>query len=187
MRKMLDMNGFMKCVLYLAATGFALFLVGRIVPKSCFQADRFPFRLFRFEKEGRIYDALHIKKWKEGFPDMSVIFPTLIPSKRLPPILESAQIVSMIQETCIAEWVHDLLCIAGFGCVFLWKGIGGWLVSLLYAVGNLPYIIIQRYNRPKFIRLLKKLQVKEAGRINKEQENTREKGTYIELQYGARP
>lgn len=118
---------------------------------------------------------------------MSVIFPTLIPSKRLPPILESAQIVSMIQETCIAEWVHDLLCIAGFGCVFLWKGIGGWLVSLLYAVGNLPYIIIQRYNRPKFIRLLKKLQVKEAGRINKEQENTREKGTYIELQYGARP
>lgn len=181
------MTGFLKCILFLAATGFGLFLVGRVVPKDRFQADRFPFRLFPFEQDGRIYDALHIKKWKEGFPDMSVILPALIPSKRLPKVLTAAQITSMIQETCIAEWTHDLLCLAGFGCVFLWKGIGGWLVSLLYAAGNLPYIIIQRYNRPKFVRLLKRLQAKEAGRTNRKQENIREKGTSIELQYGARP
>ena len=93
----------------------------------------------------------------------------------------------MIQETCIAEWIHELLILIGFGCVFLWKGIGGWIVSLLYALGNLPYIIIQRYNRPKFIGLLKRLQAKEARRTNKKQEKTRGKGTYIELQYGARP
>lgn len=181
------MNKFLNCVLYLAATGFAFFLVGRIVPKSHFQADRFPFRSFRFEKEGRIYDAFHIKKWKEDFPDMSVILPALIPSKRLPKVITSEQIVSMIQETCIAEWIHDLLCLAGFGCVFLWRGLGGWLMSVLYAIGDLPYIFIQRYNRPKFIRLLKMLQAKEARYANKRQENTREKGTYIELQYGPRP
>lgn len=180
------MNGFLKCVLYLAATGFALFLVGRIVPKNHFQAERFPFRLFRFENEGRIYDALRIRKWKDRFPDMSVLLPALMPSKKLPKILTSAQIVSMIQETCIAERIHELLCIAGFGCVFLWKGFGGWLVSLLYAVGNLPYIIIQRYNRPKFIRLLKKLQVKEAESTSRKQENTHEKDTDTKLQYGAR-
>ena len=60
-------------------------------------------------------------------------------------------------------------------------------MSVLYALGNLPYIIIQRYNRPKFVRLLKRLQAKEARCTNKKQENTREKGTYTELQYGTRP
>ena len=116
MEKNLEMSEFLNCVLYLAVTGFAFFLVGRIVPKNHFQADRFPFRSFRFEKEGRIYDALHIKKWKEGVPDMSVILPALIPSKRLPKVLTSAQLVSMIQETCVAEWTHDLLCLTGFVC-----------------------------------------------------------------------
>lgn len=179
------MNGFLKCVLYLATIGFTFFLIGRVLPKRIFEYNALPFRLFRFEKNGRIYDALHIRKWKEGFPDMSVIFPAIIPSKRLPKVLSTAQIESMIQETCVAEWIHKLLCLFGFGCVFLWKGIGGWLVSLLYALGNLPYIIIQRYNRPKFVRLLKKLQAKEARRTNRKQDNIRGKGTYIELQYGA--
>lgn len=181
------MNGFLKCVLYLAAIGIALFLIGRVLPKTIFECDALPFCLFRFEKNGSIYDALHIRKWKDGFPDMSVIFPTMMPSKKLPKILSAAQLESMIQETCLAEWVHEILCLFGFGCVFLWEGIGGWLVSLLYALGNLPYIIIQRYNRPKFVRLLKKLQAKGAKGTNRKQENIRGKGTYIELQYGARP
>lgn len=181
------MNGFLKCALYLAAIGVALFLIGRVLPKKLFDYDIPPFRIFRFERDDRIYEALHIRKWKEGFPDMSVILPSMIPSKKLPKVLLPAQVDSMIRETCVAEWIHELLCLFGFGCVFLWKGLGGWLMSLLYALGNLPYIFIQRYNRPKFVRLLKKLQAKEARRTNKKQENTREKGTYIELQYGARP
>ena len=181
------MREFLKCVLYLAAIGVALFLFGRVLPKKIFEHNSFPFRLFRFEKGGRIYDALHIRKWKDGFPDMSVLFPALIPSKKLPKVLTTSQIESMLQETCVAEWTHELLCLFGFGCVFLWDGIGGWLVSALYALGNLPYIIIQRYNRPKFVRLLKKLQTKETKCTNKKQENTRGKGTYTELQYGAGP
>lgn len=182
-----DMREFLKCVLYLAAIGFAFFLFGRILPKKMFEHDALPFQLFRFEKGGRIYDALHIRKWKDGFPDMSVLLPALIPSKKLPKVLTTAQIESMIQETCVAEWIHELLCLFGFGCVFLWEGVGGWLVSALYVLGNLPYIIIQRYNRPKFVRLLKKLQAKEAGCENRKQDHIRGKGTYTELQYGARP
>lgn len=173
-----DMRDFLKCTLYLAAIGVALFLFGRILPKKIFKHDSILFCSFRFEKGGHIYDALHIRKWKDGFPDMSVLLPALIPSKKLPKVLTTAQIESMIQETCVAEWIHELLCLFGFGCVFLWKGIGGWLVSTLYALGNLPYIIIQRYNRPKFVRLLKKLQAKEARRTNRKQDNIRGKGTY---------
>ena len=182
-----DMSGLLKCLLYLAAIGFSLFLAGRMMPKEIFEHDALPFQFCRFEKRGRIYDALHIRKWKDSLPDMSILFPSLIPPKKLPKILTIAQIESMIQETCVAEWIHELLCSFGFVCIFLWKGFGGWLVSALYALGNIPYVIIQRYNRSKLVRLLKKLQAKEATRTNRKQEKIREKGTYIELQYGARP
>lgn len=149
------------CLLYLAGIGIFFFLLGRILPKKWFHGDQFPFRLFRFEKEGRVYLALGVRKWKDGFPDMSVVLPFLMPSKKLPEKLAAEQIKLMIQETCVAEWIHGLLCVMGFGCVFLWRKTGGWVLSVLYTLGNLPYIIIQRYNRPKLMRLLRKLEAKE--------------------------
>lgn len=157
------MREILYCALYLSAIGVAFFLFGRILPKEIFAYDRFPFHLSRFERDGHIYDALQIRRWKDGFPDMSVLIPSLIPSKKLPPIFTAAQIESMIRETCVAEWIHELLCLFGFGCVFLWKGIGGWLVSVLYALGNLPYILIQRYNRPRLVNLLRKTRERECS------------------------
>lgn len=155
------MNELLKCLIYLVAVSIALFLLGRVLPKRWFHGERFPFRTFRFEKEGRIYHALGVRKWKDGFPDMSVILPFLMPSKKLPKNLTAAHVELMIQETCVAEWVHGLLCLLGFGCVFFWNTVGGWLLAALYALSNIPYIIIQRYNRPKLMRLLRRLVAKE--------------------------
>lgn len=155
------MSGFLKCLIFLAVLSTTLFLLGRVLPKKWFHGERCPFRPFRFEKEGRIYHALGIRKWKDGFPDMSVLLPFLMPSKKLPKKLTAAHIELMIQETCVAEWAHGLLCLLGFGCVFLWNTVGGWILAVLYALGNIPYIIIQRYNRPKLTRLLRRLTAKE--------------------------
>lgn len=140
--------------------GGVFFLIGCILPRKWFCFYRFPYRLFDFEKEGRIYVAFGVRKWKDMVPDMSAILPGIIPSKKMPVIVTPTQVELLIRETCVAEWIHELLCFMGFGCVFLWKGIGGFTVSLLYVLGNIPYIIIQRYNRPKLIRLLQKLEKK---------------------------
>lgn len=155
------MIDFLKCICYLSALGLMMFLLGRILPKSWFCGERFPFRPFRFEKEGRIYRAVSVEKWKEAVPDMSVILPSLMPSKRLPKKLTTQHIKRMIQETCVTEWTHVLLCLLGFGCVFLWRKAGGCLLSTLYMLGNLPYIIIQRYNCPKLIGILRRLENRE--------------------------
>lgn len=180
------MKTFLICVLYLAVIGIIAFLIGRLMPKTWFPLNAFPYSAFPCEKDGSIYLALGVRKWKDFFPDMSAILPGMIPSKRLPKARTASQIEVMIRETCVAECVHGLLCLIGFGCVFLWKGIGGWAISILYALGNLPYIIIQRYNRPKFMRLWKRLRAKESGYTGKEQERIHEKGRYTQLQYGAR-
>ena len=156
------MKHFLKCLSYLAGISLVFFFFGRILPQKWFHGDSVPFRPFPFEKDGAIYHIFGVRKRKDGFPDMSVAFPSLMPPKKLLKVPTASQIAWMIQETCIAELVHSLLCVLGFGCIFLWRGMGGWILSLLYAFGNLPYIIIQRYNRPKYLRLLKRLKEKDA-------------------------
>ncbi len=150
------MKPILQCTIYLAICGIGSFFLGRILPKTWFHFNHFPYRSFPFEQEGRIYHRIGVRKWKDAMPDMSRIAPALIPSKRIPPRADRQAIEEMLQETCVAEWTHALLILLGFGCVFLWEGSGGWILSTVYGIGNLPYIIIQRHNRPKLVRILKK-------------------------------
>lgn len=155
------MSGFFRCFIYLIFTGLGAFFLGRILPKTWFRFDRFPYRAFAFEQDGKIYNALHISTWKEKLPDMSRIFPTLIPSKRLPKKMSAKQINDMLCEACVAEFIHTLLCISGIACIWLWKGAGGWILYILYVLGNIPFNLIQRYNRPKLARILNRLYARE--------------------------
>lgn len=180
------MKGFLNAVTYLALIGVLLFLAGRAVPKSWFPYSRFPFRPWGFERGGAVYQNIGIRKWKSTFPDMSVLLPKWLPSKRMPPAADAAHLELMVQETCIAESVHMLLAVLGFGCVFLWPCAGGWGMAVLYALGNLPYICIQRYNRPKLAVLLRKMREKDRIAARGETERLYEKGYHFKLQHGTR-
>lgn len=148
--------GFWKCACYIALTGVVSFFLGRVMPKKWFAEDRFPYKEYRFEKGGRIYEKLEIHKWQNRVPDMSKILPFLMPPKKLTGDYEE-RLPRMIQETCVAEFIHGLLCFSGLGCLFLWPGAGGVVVSLLNVfLFNLPFVLIQRYNRPRLIRLMHK-------------------------------
>lgn len=159
---------FWKCMVYLALVSFACFLVGRLLPAEWFRADCFPFRTFLFEKEGRIYGKLHIRRWQNRLPDMSRILPGSMPPKRLESDYRE-KLPELIRETCVAELIHGILCILGLWCIKKWKGIGGWILAGLNLLGNAAYILIQRYNRPRLVRLLEKctvaqVRLKECGK-----------------------
>ena len=144
-----------RCAIYLAAIGAVCFYIGRLLPANWFQSDRFPFRCFAIERGGRIYEKLGIRRWKDRVPDMSKILPKVMLPKRLSWGDQPEQVALLIQETCIAEVVHLILFVLGFGCVLLWDGLGGWVVSVVYnLLGNVPFILIQRYNRPRLQRLM---------------------------------
>lgn len=144
--------GFLKCACYLAFTGALAFLAGRIVPKGWFRGDRFPYRCYPFEAEGRIYNKLKIHAWQNKVPDMSRILPCCIPPKNLSGNYKE-RLPRMIQETCVAELTHALLCLTGLYCLRLWPGAGGAVIALLNVFVNLPFILIQRYNRPRLMKL----------------------------------
>lgn len=152
---------FLYCFIYLLSIGIVGFIIGRVLSVCKFHPDTFPYKLYRFEKDGTVYDKIKIHKWQNKVIDMSRIFTKLMPTKKLDKKVHS-KLPVLIQETCIAEMTHHMLSIAGLYCLSIWKGIGGIIVTLIYiTLGNLPYILIQRYNRPRFIKLLERYEARE--------------------------
>lgn len=49
----------------------------------------------------------------------------------------------------------------GVGIYFIWKNSIGVILTIIFALGNLPFIMIQRYNRPNLVRLEKRLLLRE--------------------------
>lgn len=144
---------FIRCAKYFTLTGIIGFFAGRIIPKNWLSPERGLFRCFSFEKGGRIYEKLSIRSWQNKVPDMSRILPFMMPAKKLGSDYAS-RLSDMIYETCIAEIVHLLLCFSGLYCLKLWPGTAGIIVTIIYILFlNLPYILIQRYNRPRLIYL----------------------------------
>lgn len=151
--------------MYLALLGLTSQLIGMCLPRGWFKHGSFPYRSFGWEKGGKVYDKLKIKKWKTKVPDASRIVKSMMPKQiQTRPALEQTE--RMIAETCVAESVHFALMIFGFGCVFVWHGVGGVTVSVLYALGNVPFILIQRYNRPRQAALAENLRIKETMKAN---------------------
>lgn len=156
----------LKCAVYFAITGLLLFFAGRLIPPQRMEWYRFPYKLYAAEKEGTIYKKIGIHHWQNKVPDMSKIFTKLMPPKRMVDTSKES-LLRMIQETCVAELTHILLCITGLYCIKLWPGAGGITLALLNIVlFNLPFILIQRYNRPRLVQLYKRQIEKEAQEIS---------------------
>lgn len=146
------MHGFWRAALYLAALGILAHPLGQALPRSRFDPQRFPWRCRPWEKNGRIYERLGIRRWKNKLPDMSRLLPDMVKKR-----LGQADTLRLIQETCTAECVHWWLLLLSAGILLLWRSPWCWALWLLYnLLGNLPYIIIQRYNRPRLLRLAEK-------------------------------
>ena len=144
----------LRCEEYLALMGAAGFVLGRILPKSWFDSQAFPYAPFSFEQGGKLYEKLRIKKWQNRLPDMSKILPFLMPPKRMTAKMDTDTLERMLQETCVAEFIHWLLFVGGFGLCRILPHPWGLAAALAYnLLGNAPYILIQRYNRPRLRRL----------------------------------
>lgn len=146
---------FFNCVIYLSLTSFLGFIVGRFLARYPLNADAFPYRSFKFEKDGLIYEKIKIKSWQSKVPDMSRIVPSLVPSKNMEGHLDAKKLEIMLRETCVAELTHYLLCLSGmYGCFHFLHGKAASIVYLLYLLMNVPCMVIQRYNRPRLKRVL---------------------------------
>ncbi len=149
--------------LYLCGISLVAFPIGRMLPKSWMRYDAFPFRAFSWENDGKCYHAIGIRRWMNQVPDMSRVMTKWMRRKELQKGCTEEDLRWLLEETCVAEAVHFLLCVAGMHCMELWPGLGGVVFWVLYVVVfNLPFICIQRYNRPRLARVYERTRQDDA-------------------------
>ena len=143
--------------IYGAICSLTVLIVGLTLPRKWFNPDGKLFAERKWEDGGRIYNKLHINKWKSKLPDMSKYIKSMI-AKRLHGSESADDIRRLISETCVAEAAHIVLMALSLGMIAVWQDTGGIICCVCYAAGNVPYIIIQRYNRPRLVRMMKRLE-----------------------------
>lgn len=122
-----------------------------------FDPDRWYYRSHPWEKNGEIYQKLfRVKDWKRYIPSGAAVYKGAYEIKHLgETTIENLRL--WIKESCRSEFCHIMMILPGFS-FFLWNDIatGWWMVAYAFA-NNLVPIIMQRYNRPRVQKLLKKM------------------------------
>ncbi len=111
--------------------------------------DKWWFRERRFEP--KLYNFLRVKKWKKHLP-------TYNPEHY---DIRDRSLEEIIQTTCQSEIVHEINMILSFVPVIftIWFGsLAAFLItsSIAFCFDGI-FVIMQRYNRPRLKRLLKRL------------------------------
>ncbi len=148
------------CLLYIPAMGILAHMVGEALPRRWFNPEAWPFAPFKFERNGRIYDKIGVRFWKDKLPDMSKAMPDMT-RKSVSMSGGSAQAENVARETCVAETVHWVLMLLSWIIYRIYACTLGAVIAIVYALSHIPFIIIQRYNRPTLTLLAKRLKQRE--------------------------
>ena len=147
-------------IFYIAALGILSHCIGKALPRRWFDPDRGIYAPRKWEEGGRIYRKLKVQRWKDFMPDMSKIMPDMV-RKGVSLTDGSAAVARVATETCVAEAVHWVLLLLSGGIYLIYPTGLGMAITIIYALSHLPFIIIQRYNRPTLSLLAKKLKQRE--------------------------
>lgn len=144
-----------------ALTGYA----AHRLPRRWLTQDRGVLCLRAWERRGRPYERLlHISRWKDRVPEAGALFAGGL-SKRHLPVRSRGALVQFAEETRRAEIAH-WTCLLAVPLAALWNPpIGIVLMATYGMVANVPFIVIQRYNRARIGHLLD-LRGRRRGNLN---------------------
>ncbi|MGD6793383.1 hypothetical protein [Metabacillus indicus] len=111
------------------------------------------------EKSGRLYERLMIKRWKDRMPEAGGLFPGGVSKKHLHAVKDMERFVLETKRGELSHWIQ----LIAFLLFFIWNTPAAVLINGLYAACfNLPFIMIQRYNRIRLNRALSKRKTKKS-------------------------
>lgn len=143
------------------AFNFGVAFLVRCLPKRLFSFDRAFYREHRFEKH--LYRFLRVNRWKGHLPEAGGL--AGFSKRSLANTLTLQYVERFLMETCIAEVGHLAIGILGYCSVgFAWLLPDPYPYIPLFVVlatldlfVQLLFVIIQRYNRPRLVRLRDRL------------------------------
>lgn len=115
---------------------------------NCMDYNRKWFQPHPFEE--RLYKKLKVKQWKNRMP-------TYDPGSFS---LKDSSLTEIAQAACQSEIDHEINAAISFLPLFLVPMLGSFwaffLTSLSAALYDLTFVVIQRFNRPRIVKLIKK-------------------------------
>lgn len=142
-------------ILLILVWHMAMFIACVKLPASFFDCKKSRFQAKEWERGGRWYrDKLKINAWKDKVPQHVAKDGF---SKAHLTDVSVEYLDEFIMETCRGEWFHLNNCVCGVVTMLL--NPLGWdlLITFLVLLGNLPFGVIQRYNRFRLLVVRKKI------------------------------
>lgn len=136
---------------------FASSYLVHFFPESIYNYKNIFFRKCAIEFDGKLYKKLFlIDRWKDKIPEAGTLLGLHPFSKRHFISKNPDYIKRFILETCRGELAH-LLPFLFYPISLIWNPFFADIIMFFYVLfTNLPFIIVQRYNRIRLIRLLEK-------------------------------
>ncbi|NLJ10946.1 MAG: hypothetical protein GX438_11500 [Treponema sp.] len=140
--------------LFWVAVHFASGYLVHLLPESLYRPDHLVFRLYRWEKRGTFYRRwFNINAWKDRLPEAGEFFSLHPFDKSHLSRFDKDYLSRFMLETCRAELAH-LLPFLFYPLCLPWNPWPANLIMFLYVIfANVPFIIIQRYNRARLLAL----------------------------------
>jgi len=136
-----------------AAWSVAVGAAAHRVPTRFFARDTWVTSARAWERDGRVYERVRIRRWKDRVPDAGEFFDRSA-SKRTIGSRSQDDIERYLVETRRAEYVHDAIVLVT-PAFALWNPWPLRMAMAAYAiVANVPCIAIQRYNRARLKRIV---------------------------------
>ena len=124
-------------------------LVGTVVPR-CIKKPMARRWFLQKHFEPRLYAFLRVKQWKDRMP-------TYDPASFS---LHHNSLEQIVLNSCVSEAVHEVIILFSFIPIlftFLWGALPVFLItSILSSLFDGCFVVMQRYNRPRLLRILSK-------------------------------
>ncbi len=147
-------------IINIFAWGFLHYFISYLcfkIPLNYFKKDNQLFRIKSWEHSGKLWQKLfRVKKWKSRIIEGSSIAKQSYDKSHLHG-QRGSDLAIFAAETRRAELTHWLLIIPA-PLFFLWNPVwAGWVMIIYALVANLPFIVVQRYNRGRIVGILNKI------------------------------
>ena len=128
------------------------------LPDSIYSAKSWLLKERSWERKGMIYQRiLKVKCWKRYLPELSDFVKSVFPKRQIKEFSKN-YLQKFLYESCKSEVTH--WCIILSSLLFYFGNEFG-SASLMLAIAviiNLPYIIIQRYNRSRIMEVVESIE-----------------------------
>lgn len=140
-------------VLHLAASA-----ISHRIDEKYLTINNLVFKTRTWEENGRVYDRLlKVKKWKKFLPEIYLFRHGALKEvlyKKEPSAGRNELLEQYLLESCRAELSHWLTIFPFWIFGFFAPPVIVFYMLLYALAANLPCIIVQRFNRPRIVKLL---------------------------------